>query len=209
VRHTGTWGHQSGTHRTVKRGAFLYSEGTRFQFLFTVKSGSFKTRITMEQGREQVTGFPMEGDTVGFDGIATKAHELNVVALEDSVVRAIDFEKLELLCRQFPSLQNHLTRMMSLQVLRDQRTMMLLSQARALERVALFLLGLSKQSAERGCQATDIDLQMTREEIGSFLGLTIETVSRSLARLHNDGLINIDRRHVDLLDIGKLRALLN
>ncbi len=194
--------------RTIKRGASLYRAGTPFQSLFTVRSGFFKSYAVTEDGREQVTGFQMAGEIVGLDGIETDSHSINVEALEDSVVCVIPFAQLENLAGRVPSLQHQFHRMMSREIVRDQGVMMLLGSMHAEERVAAFLLNLSQRFAARGYASAEFMLRMTREEIGSYLGLKLETVSRIFSKLQQSGLIGLDKKRVRLLDLAALRAIL-
>ncbi len=196
------------SRRTIKRGASLYRAGTPFQSLFTVRSGFFKSYVVTEDGREQVTGFQMAGEIVGLDGIETDSHNLNVEALEDSVVCVIPFAQLEDLASRVPSLQRQFHRMMSREIVRDQGVMMLLGSMHAEERVAAFLLNLSQRFAARGYAAARFILRMTREEIGSYLGLKLETVSRIFSKLQQGGLIAIDKKSVHLLNVTALKALM-
>ncbi|MBI3546635.1 MAG: fumarate/nitrate reduction transcriptional regulator Fnr [Gammaproteobacteria bacterium] len=194
--------------RTVKRGASLYRAGMPFDSLFTVRSGFFKSYAVTEDGREQVTGFQMAGEIVGLDGIETDSHNVNVEALEDSVVCVIPFAQLEELASRVPSLQHQLHRMMSREIVRDQGVMMLLGSMHAEERVTAFLLNLSQRFSARGYASAEFMLRMTREEIGSYLGLKLETVSRIFSKLQQSGLIGLDKKCVRLLDLAALRAIL-
>jgi len=195
-------------HRTIKRGASLYRAGTPFQSIYAVRSGFFKSYAVTEDGRQQVTGFQMAGEIVGLDGIETDSHNVNVVALEDSVVCVIPFTQLEDLASRVPSLQRQFHRVMSREIVRDQSVMMLLGSMHAEERVTAFLLNLSQRFAARGYAAAEFCLRMTREEIGSYLGLKLETVSRVFSKLQQSGLIGIDKKCVRLLDMNGLKGVL-
>ncbi len=197
------------TRRKIKRGKHLYRSGDNFEALYAIKSGFFKTDIIMEDGRDQVTGFQMAGELLGMDGISIESHTCNAVALEDSDVCVIPFVQLEQLSREIRSLQHHFHKVMSREIVRDQSVMMLLGTMRAEERLAAFLLNLSQRFTARGYSAADFHLRTTREEIGSYLGLKLETVSRAFSRFQEDGLIIVQQKHVRILDIDGLRALLN
>ena len=192
------------TRRRIKRGETLYHAGGAFESLYAVRSGFLKSRMMLEDGRDQVTGFHMAGEIVGMDGIGTDSHTADVVALEDTEVCVIPYGRLE-----EPHLQRQLQKIMSRELVRDQGVMMLLGTMRAEERLAAFLLNLSQRFVARGYARDDFHLRMTREEIGSYLGLSLETVSRLFSRFHDDGLITVQQKHICILDIAGLKALLS
>jgi CRP/FNR family transcriptional regulator len=142
------------------------------------------------------------------DGISTEHHTCNAVALEDSEVCLIPFTELEVLSSEIHSLQHHLHKVMSREIVRDHGVMMLLGTMRAEERLAAFLLNLSQRFSARGYSHTEFHLRMTREEIGSYLGLKLETVSRAFSRFQEEGLISVQQKHVRILDLLRLKALL-
>lgn len=196
------------TRRRIRRGESLYHAGDEFTSLNAVRSGFFKGTVLFEDGRDQVTGFHMPGDVLGLDGISTERHTMNAVALEDSEVCVIPFSRLEELSRKVHSLQTQFHKMMSREIVRDQRVMLLLGTMRAEERVAAFLLNLSQRFNARGYSPTEFHLRMTREEIGSYLGLKLETVSRIFSKLHEQGLLTVQQKHVRIEDLNGLRRLL-
>jgi len=198
----------SARHR-IKRGEHLYRAGEAFNAIYAVRSGFFKTDVLLEDGREQVTGFQMTGELLGLDGISTEAHSCNAVALEDSEVCAIPFSHLEGLSREIHTLQHHFHKVMSREIVRDHGVMMLLGTMRAEERLAAFLLNLSQRFTARGYSPAEFYLRMTREEIGSYLGLKLETVSRAFSRFQEEGLIAVQQKHVRILDIVKLKQLMS
>ena len=193
--------------RSHKRGDYLYRSGDRFQSLYAIFNGSFKTQVLHEDGREQVTGFQMIGEIIGLDAISTDRHTCDAVALEDSEVCDLPFAKLEALSREMPRLQRHLHKIMSREIVRDQGIMLLLGSMRAEERLAAFLLNLSQRFSARGCSATSFQLRMSRQEIGSYLGLKLETVSRAFSHFQEAGLICIKVRSVEILDVSRLRCI--
>jgi len=193
--------------RSVRHGETLFRRGDPFVAVYAVRSGFFKTRMSSEDGREQVSGFQMAGELLGLDGISTDQHSCDAVALEDSQVCVIPFEQLEQLSREFSDLQRQFHKIMSREIVRDQGVMLLLGSMRAEERLAAFLLNLSQRFTARGYSHTEFNLRMTREEIGSYLGLKLETVSRLLSRLQQEGVIRIRGRDVTLLDATALRQL--
>ncbi len=188
----------------IRRGEHLHRAGLDFHSLHAIRSGSFKTYVLQEDGREQVTGFHMTGEVLGLDAIGTDMHTFNAVALEDSEVCEIPFAKLEGINHTTPSLMHHFYKIMSREIVRE-RGMLLLGGMKAGERLVSFLLNLSHRFAKRGYSPLDFNLRMTREEIGSYLGLKLETVSRAFSRLQEDGLINVDNKRIRLNDIDHLR----
>jgi len=190
----------------VKRGESLYDDGDPFVSIYTVRTGFFKTTIANENGREQVTGFQMAGEILGLDGIVTEHHHGDAVALEDAEVCAMRFDRLEALTRDIPAMQHHMHKMMSREIVRDHGMMLLLGGMRAEERLAAFLLNLAKRLHARGFSDSDFILRMTREEIGSYLGLKLETVSRAFSKLASQGIIEVQQKHIRILDIQQLEC---
>ncbi|MCU0869118.1 MAG: fumarate/nitrate reduction transcriptional regulator Fnr [Burkholderiales bacterium] len=191
--------------RTIARGDAVFRAGTRFSGLYAVRSGFFKTRSISDDGRDHVTGFQMAGELLGLDGIATGEHGCDAIALEDSTVCPIPYDRLDSIAREVPGLHLGLHKIMSREIVRDHAVMQLLAGKRAEERVAAFLLSLSQRLRQRGWSPSSFLLRMTREEIGSYLGLTLETVSRTFSKLHEDGILEVKQRQVDILDEERLR----
>ena len=194
--------------RRIKRGERLYAAGSAFDTLYTVRLGSLKTAVLFEDGREQVTGFHMLGELIGLDGISTEAHTCSAHALEDSEVCLLPFSRLEDFSRRIPALQHHVHRLLSSEIVREQHNMLLLGTMRAEEKLASFLLDLSDRYLRRGYSASEFVLRMTREEIGSFLGLKLETVSRLFSRFQEAGLIIAQQKYIKILDANGLRQLI-
>ncbi len=197
------------TRRRIKRGDYLYRVGDSFDAIYAIRSGFFKTDVLLEDGREQVTGFQMGGELLGLDGISTEHHTCNAIALEDSEICAIPFARLESLSREIHTLQRHFHKVMSREIVRDHGVMMLLGTMRAEERLAAFLLNLSQRFTTRGFSHAEFYLRMTREEIGSYLGLKLETVSRAFSQFQEEGHIAVQQKHVRILNVDGLKALLN
>jgi CRP/FNR family transcriptional regulator len=197
------------TRRRVRRGTTLFRNGEPFQSLFAVRTGYFKTCVTAEDGRDQVTGFQMAGEIIGLDGIVNDRHTCDAVALEDAEVCVMPFERISELSREVGALQHHLHRIMSREIVREHGVMLLLGTMRAEERLAAFLLNLVQRLHARGFSRSELVLRMTRQEIGSYLGLKLETVSRTFSRFAEDGLIEVRHRHVRIADVEKLRGLLS
>lgn len=195
------------TRRRVKRGDVLYHMGDQFESIFAVRSGFFKTRVLLQDGRDHVTSFRMNGELLGFDGIGTHTYACDAIALEDSEVCIIPYQRLMRLANNVQSLALELNRMLSREIVREQQIMALLGTMQADERVVTFLLNLSARFKERHYSATCFVLRMTREEIGSYLGLKLETVSRVLGRLQAANLIQIEHsKQITLLNVDKLKA---
>ena len=191
------------TRKRVKRGETLYRSGEEFSSLYAVRSGFFKSSVVLEDGRDQVTGFHMAGEIVGMDGIGTDKHAADVVALEDSEVCVIPYVRIE-----EAGLSRQLSKVMSRELVRDQGVMMLLGTMRAEERLAAFLLNLSQRFVARGYSPNEFHLRMTRDEIGSYLGLSLETVSRLFSRFQVENLISVQQKHIRILDTAGLRRVM-
>ena len=194
--------------RTLTRGDTLYLTGSDLASLYAVRTGFLKSVVLHDDGREQVAGFHMNGEVMGMDGIGAGKHLCDAVALEDSEVCEIPFADLERLSREIPTLQSHFHRMMSREIAHDHGVMLLLGSMRAEERLAAFLLNLSQRFAARGYSSTQFNLRMTREEIGSYLGLKLETVSRAFSQLQDKGLLAVRNKAIDILDLPGLKALM-
>ncbi len=194
--------------RRIAKGEALFGVGEPFRSLYAVRFGLFKTEGLMPDGREQVTGFQMAGDLLGLDGISSDRHFCKAVALEDSEVCVMPFTEMESLSRAVPALQHNLHRVMSREMVQDRNLLVLLGSAQAAERLAAFLLNLSQRQAHRGYSASEFILRMTRDEIGSYLGLTPETVSRTFTKLQKNGLIEVAQKHIRIPDLAALRTLI-
>jgi CRP/FNR family transcriptional regulator len=193
--------------RTLPRGQTLFHGGDPFRSLYAVRSGFFKSCVTAPEARQQVTGFQMAGDLLGLDGIGGGVHQGEAVALEDSQVCVIPYAELEVLTRASTNLQRTFHRIMSREIVRDHAAMLLMGGLRAEERLAAFLLNLAQRHKARGFSSSALVLRMTRGEIGSYLGLTLETVSRAFSRLQADGLLEVRQRAVRIVDAAALRRL--
>lgn len=194
--------------RKVRRGEHLFRAGDGLHSLYAIRSGFFKNYVLHEDGREQVTGFHMAGEVIGMDAIGLGAHAGHAMALEDSELCELPFAQLEQLGSEIPALQRQIHRIMSREIVRDQGVMLLLGRMRAEERVAALLLNLSQRYQARGFSPNEFNLRMTREEIGSYLGMKLETVSRVFSKLQEDGLIRVQNKTVQLNDIAALKRVL-
>lgn len=197
------------TRRKVARGDNLFRNGDKFNALFAIRTGFFKTRISAEDGRDQVTGFQMAGEIIGLDGIVSDHHTCDAVALEDAEVCVMPFDRIEELSREITSLQRHVHKIMSREIVRENGVMLLLGSMRAEERLAAFLLNLVQRLHARGFSQSELVLRMTREEIGSYLGLKLETVSRTFSKFVDDELVEVKQRHVRILSADGLKLIVN
>ena len=197
------------TRRKIKRGTPLFRNGERFTSLYAIRTGFFKTCVATEDGRDQVTGFQMAGEIIGLDGIVNDHHTCDAVALEDAEVCVMPFERIEDLSREVTSLQHHVHKIMSREIVREHGVMLLLGSMRAEERLAAFLLNLVQRLHARGFSQSELILRMTRDEIGSYLGLKLETVSRTFSKFAEDGVVEVKQRHVRILSTEGLQRLVN
>jgi CRP/FNR family transcriptional regulator len=190
--------------RRVKVGQTLYREGDRFQFIYAVRSGTFKSSLMLADGREQISGFYMAGELLGLDGVANGEHASSSTALEDTEVCAIPYAQLTELAAGNPGMQHLLSRLMSREIVREHSLMVLLGSMNAEERLAAFLLNLSQRLKARGYSPTEFHLRMSRAEIGSYLGMTLETVSRTFSTFQQQRLLEVDKRHIRVIDLDGL-----
>jgi CRP/FNR family transcriptional regulator, anaerobic regulatory protein len=193
----------------VKQGSNLFSHGDPFTSLYAIRTGFFKTCVSTEDGREQVTGFQMAGEIVGLDGIVNDHHTCNAIALEDAEVCVMPFANVEDLSREFPVLQRHVHKMMSREIVRENSILMLFGNMRAEERLAAFLLNLVQRLHARGFSQSEFILRMSREEIGSYLGMKLETVSRTFSKFSEEGIIEVKQRYVHILNPDALKKICN
>ena len=195
--------------RTVKRGASLFHNGEKFTSLYAIRTGFFKTTVNTEDGRDQVTGFQMAGEIVGLDGIVNELHTCDAIALEDAEVCVLPFDRIEEISREINSLQRHVHKIMSREIVREHGVMLLLGSMRAEERLAAFLLNLVQRLQARGFSKSELILRMTREEIGSYLGMKLETVSRTFSKFADDGMVEVKQRHIHICDADALKRIVN
>jgi CRP/FNR family transcriptional regulator, anaerobic regulatory protein len=193
--------------RKVAAGQTLYRPGDKFQFIYAVRSGTFKSTLTVAGGGEQVSGFHMAGELMGLDGLAHGVHASSATALEDTEVCAIQYSHLGELAAQGGNIQMVLARLMSREIVREHSLMVLLGSMNAEERLAAFLLNLSQRMKARGYSPHEFHLRMSRAEIGSYLGMKLETVSRTFSAFQQQGLLAVDKKHVRITDVeGLTRA---
>ena len=193
--------------RPLQRGEFVFRMGEGFHSIYAVRSGSVKTFVLTEDGREQVTGFHLPGELLGLDAISGEVHPCTARALETASLCEIPFDQLETLWAVIPALPRQLMRVMGKEILHDQTLLMLMSKKNAEERLAAYLLNLSMRFGRRGYSLRDYNLSMSRSDIGNYLGLAVETVSRIFTRFQDEGVLSVQRKHVQLLDLERLKAL--
>lgn len=196
-----------GRRRKIPKHGLLFRSEEHFTNLYAIRLGHFKTFQLSANGEEQITGFQMAGELLGMDAISTEHHRCDAIALEDSEVCEIPFQRLEELFGSLPTLLHHFHRMMSQEITREQDVMLLLGTMRAEQRFAAFLVNLASRYAARGYAPYNFQLRMSREEIGNYLGLTIESISRLLSRFKKHGLLRVANREIEMLDPVRLKAM--
>jgi CRP/FNR family transcriptional regulator len=198
---------RAGKRQRVRRGELLCGFGDPFRTLYVVRVGTFKSFTVSDDGLAQVTGFQMAGDLVGLDAIDTGRHQSSAIALEDSEVFALPFSKCEQWTQGSAHGQRLLMRALAREIVRSQELMMMLGSMRADQRLALFLLDLSQRYERLGYSRTRFLLRMTRQDIGSYLGLKLETISRLMSRFHQEGLVQVQGKSMALIDFDALWRL--
>jgi CRP/FNR family transcriptional regulator len=192
--------------RVIGRGQHLYRAGDPFDMLYVVRSGTLKVSIAAEDGEEQITGFHFPGEITGLDGIDTQHYRSSAVALETASICAFPYRRFAALCKEFPALQESAWQQMSQEISSGQQLLLTMGRKDAEARLATFLLTVSERLKRLGYSATEFRLAMARQEIGDYLGLTLETVSRVFTRFQQAGLLRRDRRFVKIVDLNALRA---
>jgi CRP/FNR family transcriptional regulator len=187
----------------------MVEAGQTFTSLYAIRSGSFKSYLVDDQGVEQITGFHLPGDVIGFDGLAKLEHQTYCQALETSMGCEIPYTTMDELVEKMPKLRSQFTRLMSSEISADQNMFMLLNKKTADQRIAAFLTSMSDRFSERGLSKSSFRLTMTRGEIGNYLGLTVETVSRIFSKFQKAGFIHVDGKLIEINDVEKFRRLEN
>jgi CRP/FNR family transcriptional regulator len=193
--------------KPLHKNDYLYHDGDKTMAIYAVRSGCVKTMTESSNGDEQIVGFHLPGELLGLDGFADGVHTCNAVALETSSVCELPIDKLEDLCSSLPGLQKQMRRIMGREVTSDHKQLLLLGKMTAEERLASFLLSLSGRMQERHWNSNEFNLTMPRQDIANYLGVAVETVSRLFATFHNEKIIEVDRRHVTILDIARMKAI--
>ncbi|MDA8752676.1 fumarate/nitrate reduction transcriptional regulator Fnr [Halieaceae bacterium] len=195
--------------KPLQKNQHLYREGDDFQSVYAVRSGTLKAYKTTDDGREQVTGFYFPGEILGMDGISKNEHASSAKALETAAICEIPFTSLEKLSALMPSLQRHFFQLMSREITEDQQLITLLSKNSADERVAALILSISNRNARRKLSATQFRLPMSRVDIGNYLGLTVETVSRVFSRMQKMDVLQVDNKEIEIINVDGLKKIAN
>ncbi len=193
------------TTRRISEGEAVYGDGDPFRFIYAVRRGTCKTTLAGRDGREQVTGFHMAGEVMGLEGVAHGVHATSAVALEDTEVCLIPYQRLVAVTAATPGAKDLLTHLMSQEIVRDHSLMLMLGFNEAPNRLAAFLLNLSERYAARGYSPREFHLRMSRGEIASFIGVKVETISRTLSLFQRSGFIQARGRHVRITDLEGLK----
>lgn len=193
--------------KPLQKGEYLYRAQDPFNSVFAIRSGAVKAVSISETGDEQVTGFYLPGEVVGLDGLAADTYTNSVIALETSSVCEIPFNRLEELSLQIPTLQRHFFQLMSREITQEQQVITLLSKSSAEARIASLLLSISARNGRRNLSTNNFILPMSRTDIGNFLGLTIETVSRVFTRLQKNNVITVDKKEISIVDMDSLQTI--
>lgn len=194
--------------RRIRRGERLFGSGDEFRCLYAIRSGFFKTSLAASEGIEQVTGFFMAGELLGMDGFGSGRYRDSATALEDSEICVMPYALIEQTAHEVPSLQRRLHAVLAREIARGHGIMLLLGSMNAEERLACFLLNLSRRFQRRGYSGSRFVLRMTREDIGSYLGLKLETVSRLFSAFHRDGLLEVHNKQVSIVALEGLEGVL-
>jgi len=193
--------------RKLKKGEFVYRMGEPLTSLYAVRSGSAKTCEISATGEVQITGFHLAGELLGVDGISAERHHCDAVALESSEVCEIPYNKLEELAHEIQGLQHQLFKILSGEIVRDGELLLMLGKMNAEERLAACLLSFSRRFKQLGYSDTEFKLSMSRQDMGDYLGLALETVSRLFSRFQDEGLLTVDGRYICILNRGRLAEL--
>lgn len=189
------------------RGQALFHAGDGLECLYVIRSGTVRTTQPGSDGEEQVIGFHLPGELVGLEAISDDVHHCDAIALERTSVCAVPFAHLAQVAARIPALQAQFHRLMSRELVQDQKHLVALGRRSARERLALFLHSLGERLEATGFDGGDLRLSMSRDDIANYLGLALETVSRLLTKLGDEGVIDVDRRRVRILDPAALAAI--
>ena len=191
--------------KPLHKGDHLYRQEGEFGSIYVVRSGSVKAYSVSSDGQELVTGFYFPGEVLGMDGIGKNRHASSAIAMETTAICEISFKNLGELSQEIPSLQHHFFQLMSQEIIADPQLLALLSKSHAEERIATFLLSVSSRKAKNKCSAKTFRLPMSRVDMGNYLGLTVETISRVLSKFQKNGILLVDNKEIDILDLAKLQ----
>lgn len=195
------------SRRPLERGQTIYETGADFQSLFVVRSGSFKTFVTTEEGESQILGFHLPGEIMGFDAISSNHHTCSAEALERASVCEVPFAHVSQVAAQVPDLQRQLMRVISLEVVRDHEHLVMMGRRQAQQRLAIFLKSVADRYRRLRRDPASLTLAMSRYDIANYLGLVVETVSRLFTRFQQLGVLEVERKQVTVRDFAKLDML--
>lgn len=195
--------------RMFNAGEYLFRAGDRFQNLIAIKTGTTKLSMIDEEGEEQILGFYFPGEILGLDAIDSEIHTCNAIALESSSYCSFPYSDLDNLCKDIPELRIQMFKFMSREISIENKLLLTLNKRNADEKIATFIISLAERFKRLGYSSTEFKLSMSRQDIGNYLGLTIETVSRVFSRLANAGLISTNRKQVKILEPDALKKLCN
>ena len=194
-------------HSPLQRGEYLFRQADGYRSLFAIRSGSFKTQHLHTDGTESILGFHLPGEIIGLAGLGSGEYQASAIALERATACELPLNRLHELVKILPSLNHQLYKVMGCRISEDQEMLMVLRDNSAQERLASFILNLAQRLKRRGFSSVNLILSMTRQDIANFLGLTLETVSRTFAKLEKEGVLKIDRRNIQILDKDRLYKL--
>jgi CRP/FNR family transcriptional regulator, anaerobic regulatory protein len=193
----------------LHKGDVLFRSGDTFSNIYAVRTGCIKLTTSTEQGEEQIIGFYLPGEIIGLDGIEKDIHSCTAEALDTSSLCAIPFDNMTTVCKQVPSLNHEMFRVMGREISHENQLLLTITKKHAEGRIATFLLSLSRRFKLLGYSETEFRLAMSRSEIGNYLGLTFETVSRSMSKLQKQGVISINHKYITIEDMDLLHHICN
>lgn len=196
-------------HAMLARGDHIFTTQDALKHIYAVKTGSIKTYQVTENGNEQVMGFYLPGELIGLDALHNNHHHCSAIALESTSLCALPMANLESISQLIPHLQHTLYRAMGKEIVQDQTMLLTLAKHTADERIAAFLLNISQRFHLRGFSATEFNLSMARHDIANYLGLAVETVSRTFSRFQEEKLLTVSRKYIKIHDLDKLRAIIS
>lgn len=195
--------------KPYQKGEHLFRAGDKSGSIFAVRSGALKSYYVTKNGTEQVLGFTLPGELVGFDGLSGDSYSSASVALEISSICELPYNQLEKLSHKLPGLQKQIMRLVGKEFTLENQLLMMLGHLSAEEKLAAFLLSLSTRYKTRGLSGDEFYLQMSRQDIGNYLGLAIETVSRLFARFSEEKLLTVNRKHIKIINQAKLESMVD
>ncbi|NEN75887.1 helix-turn-helix domain-containing protein [Pelistega sp. NLN82] len=192
----------------VAKGEYVFHIGNTSGAIYSIRTGAIKTQVENNCGHTQITGFFLPGEVFGLDSFTAQQHTSDAIALEDSEVCVMYTKDLNIVAQQIPSLQAQFRHLLSGEIIRSHQLLLSLGSLRSDQRVAWFILDMSARFTQLGYSSNEFILRMSREDIGNYLGLTLETVSRLFSRFQKEGLIHIQQRAIRILDHEALQSLI-